>query len=85
MRDLFVLLVHLLPTVARLLGPGGPRAVIAETLLMKHQLLIMNRARRRAPNLTAMDRLEEPVEGRKNRSRVSEHGDVAATRRDLRA
>ena len=57
MRDLFVLLVHLLATVARPLGPGGPRTVIAETLLMKHQLLIMNRARRRAPNLTAMDRI----------------------------
>jgi transposase InsO family protein len=56
MRDLMVLLVHLLTTLVRLLGPGGARAVIAETLLIKHQLLILNRPRRRAPNLTAMDR-----------------------------
>ncbi len=56
MRDLLVLLVHLLTTLARLLGPGGARAVVAETLLIKHQLLILNRSRRRAPNLTAMDR-----------------------------
>jgi hypothetical protein len=56
MRDLLVLLVHLLTTLARLLGPGGTRAVVAETLLVKHQLVILNRSRIRAPNLTAMDR-----------------------------
>ena len=38
MRDLLALLLHLLATLARLLGPGGTRAVIAETLLIKHQL-----------------------------------------------
>ena len=30
MRDLLVLLVHFLTTLARLLGPGGARAVIAD-------------------------------------------------------
>ena len=57
MRDLLMLFVHLLTTVARLMGPGGMRSVVAETLLMKHQLMIMNRSRRRAPNLTARDRI----------------------------
>ncbi len=57
MRDLLVLLVHFLTTLARLLGPGGTRAVIAETLVIKHQLVILNRSRRRAPNLTAADRI----------------------------
>lgn len=57
MRDLLVLIVHLLATVAKLLGPGGVRAVVAETLLVKHQLLIINRARRRAPNLRVLDRI----------------------------
>ncbi len=57
MRDLLPLLVHFLATLARLLGPGGTRAVIAETLLIKHQLVILNRSRRRAPNLTAVDRI----------------------------
>ena len=57
MRDVLVPLVHLLSTLARLLGPGGTRAVIAETLVMKHQLVIMSRTRRRAPNLTTTDRI----------------------------
>ena len=41
MRDLFVLIAHLLTTVASLLGPGGVRAVVADSLLMKQQLLSM--------------------------------------------
>ncbi len=57
MRDLLPLLVHFLTTLARLLGPGGTRAVIAETLVIKHQLVILNRSRRRASNLTAADRI----------------------------
>jgi putative transposase len=56
MKDLLVLLVHLLTTIAKLLGPGGARAVVADSLLMKQQLLVINRARRRAPNLLALDR-----------------------------
>ncbi len=57
MRDLLALPVHFLTTLARLLGPGGTRTVIAETLLIKHQLVTLNRSRRRAPNLTAADRI----------------------------
>jgi transposase InsO family protein len=56
MRDLVILTVHLLVTVAKLLRPGCVRAVAAESLLLKHQLLISNRARHRAPNLTPTDR-----------------------------
>ena len=48
---------HLLTTVAKLLGAGGAKAIVADSLLMKQQLLIINRSRRRAPNLTAIDRL----------------------------
>ncbi len=36
---------------------GAAKTVVADCLLMKQQLLIMNRARRRAPNLTTLDRL----------------------------
>jgi hypothetical protein len=57
MRDFMALILHFLTTLARLLGPGGTRAVIAETLLIKHQLVILIRSRRRAPNLTAADRI----------------------------
>ena len=56
MRDLFILAIHLLVTVLKLVRPGGVRAVAAESLLLKHQLLISNRSRHRAPNLTTLDR-----------------------------
>jgi len=57
MKDLLVLLAHLLTTLARLLGPGSSRAIVADSLLLKQQLLIINRSLRRAPNLTAIDRI----------------------------
>jgi putative transposase len=57
MRDLAVLFLHLLATVARLAGPGGARAVVAESVLVKHQLLILNRSRKRSPNLRLADRM----------------------------
>jgi hypothetical protein len=56
MKDLLILLAHLLTTVAKLLGPGGARAIVADSLVMKQQLLVINRSRRRAPNLSALDR-----------------------------
>jgi hypothetical protein len=46
----------LLATIANLLRPGGVRAVVAESLLLKHQLVISSRGRRRAPNLNSFDR-----------------------------
>ena len=51
MRDLAVLFLHLLATVARLARPGGTRAVVAESVLVKQQLLILNRSRKRSSNL----------------------------------
>ena len=44
MKDLLILLTHLLTTIARLLGSGGAKAVVADSLLMKQQLLIINRS-----------------------------------------
>jgi hypothetical protein len=55
--DLVVLFLHLLATVARLSGPGGARSIVAESLLVKHQLLILNRSRKRSPNLRLSDRV----------------------------
>ena len=57
MGDLLILAIHLLVTLAKFLRPGGVRQVAAESILLKHQLLISNRSRRRAPNLTMLDRL----------------------------
>jgi putative transposase len=56
-RDLAVLFLHLLATVAQLAGPGGARSVVAESVLVKHQLLILNRSRKRSPRLRPADRL----------------------------
>jgi putative transposase len=50
-------LLHLLTTVARLAGPGGARSVVAESVLVKQQLLILNRSRKRCPNLRLSDRM----------------------------
>jgi hypothetical protein len=54
-RDLVILFLHVLATVGRLARLGGVRAVVAESVLVKHQLLILNRSRRRAPNLHLAD------------------------------
>ena len=56
MKDLFVLVAHLITPIARLLGPGGARSIVADSLLMKQQLLVINRSRQRAPNLSTLDR-----------------------------
>ena len=57
MRNLAVLFVHFIAVLARLLGPGGVRSLVAESLLLKRQLLIVNRSRRQSPNLSARDRI----------------------------
>ena len=57
MCDLVILFIHLIVTLGRLFGPGGIRSVVAESVLVKQQLLILNRSRARAPNLLASDRL----------------------------
>jgi putative transposase len=56
MKSVLLLLAHFLTTLVRLLGPGGVKAVLAESLLIKHQLVVMNRARHRAPALSPSDR-----------------------------
>src|SRR4030095_8509330 len=57
MRDLVVFFVHLVITIARLSRTGGLRSVVAESILIKHQLQILNRGRKRAPNLLSFDRI----------------------------
>jgi putative transposase len=56
MIHLLILAVHLLTTIAKLMRPGGVRAVVAESVLLKHQLIISSRARWRVPNLNSLDR-----------------------------
>ncbi len=56
MKDTLLLAIHLISLMVRLLQPGGMKAVVAENLVLKKQLLVIQRARGRAPNLTTMDR-----------------------------
>jgi putative transposase len=57
MRNLVVLFIHFISTLARLLVPGGVRSIAAESLLLKHQLLIVNPSRQRSPKLPSSDRV----------------------------
>src|ERR1700746_443579 len=57
MRDIFTLFLHAIVTIIRLVQPGGLRSVVAESVLMRHQCLILNRGRKRAPNLRSSDRI----------------------------
>jgi len=57
MPDFLLTLLHLAVVTAKLCGRGGVRAVIAENPVLKQQLVVLRRARRRSPNLTLSDRL----------------------------
>src|SRR5438034_11108787 len=57
MRDIFTLFLHAIVTIIRLGQPGGLRSVVAESVLMRHQILILNRGRKRATNLRSSDRI----------------------------
>jgi transposase InsO family protein len=57
MKEAIVLLVHLFTRLATLMGTRGTRALLAESMLLKQQLLVLRRSRRRAPNLGMVDRL----------------------------
>ncbi len=56
MKGLLLLLIHLVAVLARLLGSGGVRGLVAENVLIKQQLLILSRTRQRAPNLSSLER-----------------------------
>jgi hypothetical protein len=45
MPELAMLAIYLIATIAKLLLPGGARSILSESLLLKHQLLIVNRSR----------------------------------------
>jgi hypothetical protein len=57
MRDMSILFLHLIVTIVKLAGPGGARSIVAEFVLIKQQLLVVNRSRKRCPNLRESDRI----------------------------
>ncbi len=56
MREHLFLLIHIIFTVIRLIEPGGVKAVMAENIAMRQQLITLARARQRAPKLKTTDR-----------------------------
>ncbi len=56
MKYAVLLIVHSLVLIVKSLRPGGVKALIAENLLLKHQLGILARTRRKSPNLKTSDR-----------------------------
>ncbi len=56
MLETFELLIHFIATVIKLLKPGGVKVVMAETIAMKQQLIIVNRRKKKAPSLATSDR-----------------------------
>ncbi len=56
MRALFEFTVHFVITLFTLLKPGGVKAIASENLLLRQQLIVAQRARKRAPNLKTSDR-----------------------------
>ena len=52
-----MIVVTILTTIAQLVGRGGVKGVVAENLILKQQLIVLNRTRRRAPNLRPIDRV----------------------------
>ena len=57
MPHVLLILLHLLSKLGKLLRPGGAKSLVAENILLKQQLLILRRSRRRAPNLRSVDRV----------------------------
>ena len=51
------MIAYLLTTLVRLAQPGGVRSVVAQSLALRHQLLVLQRTRKRAPRLAPWDRL----------------------------
>jgi len=57
MGDVLILFIRLIVTAVRVMRPGGIRSVVAESILLRHQLLVFNRLRYRAPYLRLIDRV----------------------------
>jgi putative transposase len=57
MKTLALVVIHALSMAAQRVGPGGIKAIIAESVLLKHQQLIARRSVGKMLRLTISDRL----------------------------
>ena len=56
MKQFLAIFAYLFVSLAKLTQRGGYKSLIAENLLLKQQLIVSHRSRRRAPKLTPIDR-----------------------------
>ena len=56
MKSAVLLIVQSLVLIVKVLRPGGIKAIIAENLILKQQLIVLSRSRSKAPNLQSSDR-----------------------------
>ena len=56
MKNMSMVFTYLLCVIPKVFRVGGMKALIAENLLLKQQLLLVSRSRKRAPNLSPLDR-----------------------------
>ena len=56
MKNIFMVCIYLVSLTNTLLRLGGMKAVIAENLILKQQVLLLTRSRKRAPDLSPLDR-----------------------------
>jgi len=56
MKNMFMVFTYLLCVIPKGFGMGGMKALIAENLLLKQQLFLLTRSRKRAHNLSPHDR-----------------------------
>lgn len=70
MRDVLILLVHVIVTAAHLMRQGGVRSVAADSALLRLQLLVPMQPRQRAPDVRTFERIVAGVcEGFMHRAR----------------
>jgi len=56
MSEAIELLIHFFVSAIKLLKPGGVKVVMAESIAMKQQLIVMKRGKKRSPKLATSDR-----------------------------
>jgi putative transposase len=56
MRDISRFFYHLVACIIKMLRPGGVKSIAAENLILRQQLIVIKRTRRRAPRLNQADR-----------------------------
>ena len=61
MRDIFTLVLHAIVTIIPLGQPGGLPSVVAESVFMRHQVLILNRGRKRSAFGLQIESLQDCV------------------------